>query len=489
MAAPVGRLLAAVALSALLLLAGNCVLLLYLSADDSAEATAVKARLYDSLKLAATAEKDRGNRPATASRRDRTTSNGRGELHFAWVTDCSEYQEWQSLTLLWSIYRHQGPSTAVTRLISGCGAPEEQRRREVHGQLFGDRPLELFFTSAHIRDEALNDTYPPYNRPHSVKLWTAAAHIPPETMVVFLDPDMVMLSPLKLPMSGFEPEAEHIYRMKAPLAAAQALPALGQRYKYIGARWDKANLSLGEICDTSVDIGGCVGLGREEVEEHFSVGPPWIASFGDLRRAAPMWLDYAHRIRKQYRQLIAEMYAYSLAFASIGVQHALFDHFVLSYANAPADEQAWAREVDGRSAAELLASLPGSKEREQREANARLPTFLHYCEIYFVEDWYWRKRNVPHSEVLECNAPLFAEPPADLLSRKVASLEEDRSEFAAQSVRQVWFMSALTRALNEALLDLKGKLCPTGFNSSRALRVPPPMDPFYAALQEFYKKN
>lgn len=487
MAAPVGRLLAAVALSALLLLVGNCVLLLYLSADDSAEAAAVKARLYDSLRLAAVAEEDRAERPAHSSRRGRrTSSHGKGgQLHFAWVTDCSEYQEWQSLTLLWSIYHHQGPSTAVTRLISGCGAPEEQRRRDVHGQLFGDRSLELFFTSAHIRDEALNDTYPPYNRPHSVKLWTVAARIPPETMVVFLDPDMVMLSPLTLPMAGFEPEAEHIYRMKAPLATAQALPALGQRYKYIGARWDKANLSLAEICDASVDSGGCVGLDREEVEEHFSVGPPWIASFGDLRRAAPMWLDYAHRIRKQYRQLIAEMYAYSLAFASIGVRHALFDHFVLSYANAPVDEQAWARAVDGRPATELLASLPASGEG----VDAKLPTFLHYCEIYFVEDWYWRKRNVPHSEVLECNAPLFAEPPADLLSRKVAALEEDRSEFAAQTARQAWFMSALTRSLNEALVDLKGKLCPAGFNSSRALRVPPPVDPFYAALQEFYKKN
>ena len=27
--------------------------------------------------------------------------------------------------------------------------------------------------------------------------------------------------------------------------------------------------------------------------------------------------------------------------------------------------------------------------------SAQEPTFLHYCEIYFCEAWYWRKRDVP----------------------------------------------------------------------------------------------
>merc|ERR1712190_344122 len=75
--------------------------------------------------------------------------------------------------------------------------------------------------------------------------------------------------------------------------------------------------------------------------EFFTVGPPWIVRFRDLKRAAPLRQVYTPRIRKQYKQLIAEMYAYSLAFASIGVRHALFDHFVVSYPNAPVDEQAW----------------------------------------------------------------------------------------------------------------------------------------------------
>ena len=32
--------------------------------------------------------------------------------------------------------------------------------------------------------------------------------------------------------------------------------------------------------------------------------------------------------------------------------------------------------------------------------SAQVPTFLHYYEIYFCEAWYWRKRNVPHADVL-----------------------------------------------------------------------------------------
>lgn len=406
---------------------------------------------------------------------------GSGELLFAWVSDCSPYQDWQSLFLIWSIYEHQGPRTPILRMISGCSPSERREQQQRHRALFpggpgAPGPPELVFTPAHVRDETLNDTYPPYNRPSSVLQWVEqeGSRVSEDAWVVILDPDMLMLSPLELPSAGGLQE-DVIYRRTAPLAEAQRFPAFGQRYEYLAKRWGKAALRLEEICDA--DAEGCLSLTEHEVAEFFSVGPPWIVRFKDLRRAAPLWKAYTPRIRKQYKQLIAEMYAYSLAFASIGIRHALFDHFVVSYPNAPFDEQAWLWiEENNNSDSCRPSGLPSRK---------RIPNFLHYCEIYSVEGWYFQKRRVPHGDVLSCDAPLFALPPADLLSRRRAAADD--SNYGRATIRQAWFLCALLSTMNKAAVELRAGLCPSGFNTTQALKVPFPKDAFSEALQEFFK--
>lgn len=410
------------------------------------------------------------------------------DVIFVWVSDCSSYQEWQSLALMWSIYKHQGPSTAVTRLISGCTTAEEVERRSEHALAFPaaaqGRPPELFFTAAHVHEEALNDTYPPYNRPHSIAQWVEASSARPGTRVVLLDPDMVMLARLILPRIGASPESV-LYRGQAPLEEALRLPAVGQRYRYMAKRWPKAQLRLGEICESWAQ--GCLSLTAEEVEEHFSVGPPWIIAFRDLRRAAPLWRAYVPRVRKQYRELIAEMYAYVLAFASLGVRHAVLDHFVVSYPNAPPGEHAWQWVEDSAAADAEQCSTIG---RSRISSANRLPTFLHYCEIYQVEGWYFRKRHVPHEQILDCSSPLFAEPGPEPLRRRQAEVQRSDSvtDWDRQAVRQAWFLCALLSALNEAVGGVRAGLCPGGrFNETRSLRVPYPKGDFYEALQAFFK--
>jgi len=408
----------------------------------------------------------------------------RDALHFLWVSDCSEYQEWQSLVLLWTIYRWQGRGTAVTRLISGCDSAQEAARRRVHSLLFpgggGQAAPQFFFAPAYVRHEALNDTYPPYNRPHSVRLWAETNPLDPETWVVLLDPDMLMLAPLELPVAGQAPRAPVLYGGRRPLREARALPALGQRYAYLGKRWAAAGLRLGEICEAWAE--GCLRLDGAAVAEDFSVGPPWVARFRDLRRAAPLWHAYAPRVRRQYRELVAEMYAYALAFASIGVRHALFDHFVVSYPSAPKGEQAWAW-VDGAHEEDDPCAAGGLP------LGARRPTFLHYCEIYFAGDWYFRKRQVPSDLMLSCEAPLLAEPPRDLLRRRRAERAGDASDWARSAERQAWFLCAALPAINRALQALRGPLCPGGANVSRELRIRPPRDAFTEALQDFFRNS
>ena len=64
--------------------------------------------------------------------------------------------------------------------------------------------------------------------------------------------------------------------------------------------------------------------------------------------------------------------------------------------------------------------------------------FLQYCDIYFCEAWYWRKRNVPHADVLQRWSPLLSVPPMCLLERKRAETAGDDSAYGFESVRQVW---------------------------------------------------
>eukprot|EP00929_Paragymnodinium_shiwhaense_P061750 TRINITY_DN30869_c0_g1_i1.p1 TRINITY_DN30869_c0_g1~~TRINITY_DN30869_c0_g1_i1.p1 ORF type:complete len:482 (+),score=10.14 TRINITY_DN30869_c0_g1_i1:165-1610(+) len=426
-------------------------------------------------------------------RQARPWSEGERELHFAWVTDCSPYQEWQSLALIRTIYQHQGASTAITRLISGCESKDEKDRIRTHEAAFptgSDRSTpNLFFTEAHIRNEELNDTYPPYNRPFSIARWVASGNLHPDTLVVLLDPDMVMLAPLRLPLQG----NDLLYRGQGGLEGARKLPALGQRYRYLGGRWEQTAFELEKICE--VEAAGCLDLTRDDVAEFFSVGPPWIMSFGDLRRAAPLWYTYTRRIRRQSKQLIAEMYAYSLAFASLGVKHALFDHFVVSYPNAPSDEQAWAWIDDAISngADSCSGDPPGSAVHSMGNAPL-MPTFLHYCEIYHVEDWYWRKREVNHSQIMTCSEPLFAEVPPEKLrkwratSSRRADSGSENSDWNRNSLRQAWYLCHLLPALNSALVSVREALCPEGYNDARSSRVLP-KDAFSEALAAFFNKD
>lgn len=455
-----------------------------------------------------------GHNGGGSSVHDESSDLGRADeeqLHFAWVSDCSGYQEWQSLALLWTIYKFQGPLTAVTRLISGCSPEEQAERRRAHALVFpaagpGRRGgPELFFTEARVREEALNDTYPPYNRPHSLAQWVDSVALHPSTRVVLLDPDMLMLAPLRLPAAETTSE-EVLYRGRLPWPEASrrlSHRAIGQRYRYMGARWRAAGLDLAEICEAGAK--GCLDLTEEEVAEFFSVGPPWVVRFSDLRRAAALWRVYTPRVRRQYRQLIAEMYAYVLAFASIGVRHLVVDHFVVSYPNAPEGEHAWpwVEEAVASGADPCASSAAASASASSASASSaapgradgggrRGPTFLHYCEIYHVEAWYFRKRDVPHEEVLSCHAPLFAQPPDNLLQRRLPdqlarTAEGARDEWARREIRQAWFLCTLLSTLNGAVAAARAATCPGGaFNGSHALRAEPGGQ-FYEALRGFFR--
>lgn len=407
---------------------------------------------------------------------------------FLWVSDCTGYQEWQSQVLIWSIYRHHGPYAAITRLISGCDEAGERNAYKTHATLWPSsqyRTPTLFFTPAHIRNEELNETYPPYNRPHSTLLWVQTDPLPPETMVVFLDPDMALLAPLELPLQAYTPLAANLYRQSAPLAEAQKLRAVGQRYLYMSARWDAAKLQLKDICEP--DAEGCLRLTQQEVAEFYAVGPPWIMRFEDLQRAAPLWEVYTPRIRKQYQQLIAEMYAHSLAMASINVPYALFDHFVVTYPPQPVvpPQQGW-QWIDESPHDPCEADV-----RFKPPSGTQFPIFLHYCEVYYADDWYFMKRNVKPSTVLSCGEPLLGEPPSDLHARKVRSRspeDDHHADWDRTSKRQTWYLCVLLSVINAAAVDLRGRLCPSGFNTTKELRYYP-KGALNKALRDFFMES
>merc|ERR1712150_12702 len=100
--------------------------------------------------------------------------------------------------------------------------------------------------------------------------------------------------------------------------------------------------------------------------------------------------------------------------------------------------------------------LVDGKEDTAINSSGALPTYLHYSEIYQVEGWYFRKRQVVAHDVFHsCSAPLFAEPSAELLSRKARERDQKGEgtmldRYSRSSPRHAWFMRMLLKQLNEA---------------------------------------
>jgi len=215
-----------------------------------------------------------------------------------------------------------------------------------------------------------------------------------------------------------------------------------------------------QVPDHAQLIGGMLGL-SQHYECCQDTGPPRMASAGAWRKLAPAWYDTLVRdYRGGYQD---EQKAFGTAYRSIGMEFNIFDHI---HVDTPVVANNGWPMVE-----ESLMDANGDPCASESPDHSPLPVFFHMDQKWAMEDLSWRynKYLVPpgwHQQtstegIIECDMPLLASPPKDLLSK--AATEEDK--------RAAWGICTMTHGLNRMLLDVKSVRCDNGFNTAKLLKI------------------
>ena len=218
------------------------------------------------------------------------------DIHVVFSTDCSEYQDWQSILLFYSAMAAGQPGY-VTRIASGCDDSKRPKLTRLYKELFsdsigGDR-FNVHFTPDFKKDNATKKTYDFYNKPrglqHFLKNYQQSV-LSGSVAIALIDPDMVFTRRLLPYVRGhadllFDTKRQTI--LDAPVAVARGTP-VAQQYG-LGAPWTNDNhrwFNRGKICG---ERSRCLLFTEKFSLLHFSVGPPYLVHVSDMRALADTW--------------------------------------------------------------------------------------------------------------------------------------------------------------------------------------------------------
>ena len=271
---------------------------------------------------------------------------------------CRPYQDWQAVGVLWSAKKNWS-NVKYTRLLS-CGLFKRKLYKYRHA-------VPSYMASDWATHPESGDDYPPYNRPIAVKEYFEDVY-PPEEFMVVIDPDVIIRKPLD------------------DLPVAQGHP-VAQRYDYLHNN------------DAINKLAKRFNMKAEDLQP---IGMPYIIHRDDLKRLAPLWLEYTEKIRndpeaKEWSGWIAEMHSYTLAAAALGLKHTIRD--------------------------DLADRTPYETVKD--------PYVLHYDLRHDCKDFTWDKRDFLNTDLLTKNGdtlPVPKSPPNDRFLEVFEVLNESLTE-------------------------------------------------------------
>jgi len=326
-----------------------------------------------------------------------------GTVHLIFSTDCNPFQDWQTLALFHSA-KVVGQSGPVTRIASGCSEDKRTTLTELYRELYPD--YRVHFTPSFKKDPKTGRSYHFYNKPYGLKHWLQFADppVPDHTVVVLLDPDMILLRPITTQVQGLD---GILYNKRAhpdlPVRVERGHP-VGQMYG-LAAPW--ANDHHPDFNRSNICPAGSPCLDEKErfAAQHYSVGPPYIAEKKDMWRIARSWTEFVPRVYEGYPELLAEMYAYSMGAAHEKLPHTELENYMVS--NVHAGGEGWSL-VD-----KLADPCVPPDEHGVFYPDQPLPSLVHYCQGYRAGEIGIMKHRIP-KKTFTCDQALLLEPPADL---------------------------------------------------------------------------
>jgi hypothetical protein len=195
--------------------------------------------------------------PTKSQQQQLPTSPSETEIHVVFSTDCTFFQDWQTLVVFHSagMVGQRGP---ITRIASGCKEDKQAELRALYKKLYPQ--YHVHFTPDFKTDGKSKKKYDFYNKPFGVEHWLDNADPPVKDGVVIalIDPDFIFLRPLtvdvltganSIPFTGKGDQlTENAQFMKEFGLVGKGKPA-GQRYG-LGAPWatNNRNFNRTDIC-------------------------------------------------------------------------------------------------------------------------------------------------------------------------------------------------------------------------------------------------
>ena len=128
-----------------------------------------------------------------------------------------------------------------------------------------------------------------------------------------------------------------------------------------------------------------------------------------------------YRVFKRYPELLAEMYAYSMAGAHVDLPHFSVMHHMISNTDVSDEGWSWVDLLgdDVCEAPEVSTILDPQTgiPRSTFYPEKNLPTLMHYCQFFRVGDVGFQKRRIL-AELMKCDFPMLLTPARDLGKNK-----------------------------------------------------------------------
>lgn len=266
--------------------------------------------------------------------------------HVIFSTSCSDLTHWQSYLLFYQALKI-GQIGNVTRIASSCSDEEKVKEEAWHEEHISSQMSDRFrihftpmFSTVKSEDGSTKGkNYKFFNKPFGLRHWMEHGEgmgidpsgtgqmVDEDVVVILLDPDMAMLRPIT---ADFSDDSATI--ISGPMAV-QPHPSKRVEHGYPYAQL----YGFGSQWFTKIDLAKVAGedspalsVSLEDARHHYAVGPPYVATSRDMYEISTHWSDYVREVHKQYPELLAEMFAYSIAAAHLKLPHTVAKHLMVS---------------------------------------------------------------------------------------------------------------------------------------------------------------